>query len=105
MVLIYYSPYNYYKPDSIKKNPINAIGHKDFDVDPYIDFGSGKGDRTSLEDRKNVPINSLMNSDYIFGELPRKNDSHDSILGKGFNDKKIDKITHKATESFNNSSK
>jgi hypothetical protein len=36
---------------------------KGFDVDSYIDFGSGKGDTTSLEDRRKVPINSLVNSD------------------------------------------
>jgi len=36
---------------------------KGFDVNLYIDFGSGKGDKTDLEDRRKVPINSLVNSD------------------------------------------
>lgn len=41
--------YNYYSPTD------EGIKHKDYDVDPYIDFGSGKGDRTILGDRRDVP--------------------------------------------------
>ena len=29
---------------------------KGFDVNSYIDFGSGKGDTTNLEDRRSVPV-------------------------------------------------
>ena len=55
--------YNYYPPTDL-------LGHKDYDVDPYIDFGSGKGDKTSLNDRRNVPIADVFPTEVIFGELP-----------------------------------
>ena len=56
--------YNYYHPNN------QQIGHKDYDVDPYIDFGSGKGDITTLENRRSVPIKSVFPSEVLFGELP-----------------------------------
>lgn len=37
---------------------------------PYIDFGSGKGDITTLENRRSVPIKSVFPSEVLFGELP-----------------------------------
>ena len=64
--------YNYYSPTD------EGIGHKDYDVDPYIDFGSGKGDRTSLINRTSVPTSKKIfgieipagPSGILFGELP-----------------------------------
>lgn len=64
--------YNYYGPRQ------DGIGHKDYDVDPYIDFGSGLGDRTSLENRRSVPMSKKVfgidihvgPSEILFGELP-----------------------------------
>ena len=47
-----------------------SLGHKDYDVDPYIDFGSGKVDKTSLSDRRNVPIADVFPTEATFGELP-----------------------------------
>lgn len=65
--------YNYYGPRQ------DGIGHKDYDVvDPYIDFGNGLGDRTSLENRSSVPMSKKVfgidihvgPSKILFGELP-----------------------------------
>ncbi|WP_201597854.1 hypothetical protein [Psychrobacter vallis] len=50
---------------SIKRNL-----YKDYDVDLYIDFGSGKGDKTILNDRRNVPIADVLPTEVILGELP-----------------------------------
>ena len=70
--------YNYYIP--IKG--IRGIPHKDYDVDPYIDFGSGNSDRTTLNNRRNVPINDYVDSDTIFGELPPVLGMEGSIANK-----------------------
>lgn len=77
---------------------------KGFDVNSYIDFGSVKGDTTSLEDRRKVPINSLVNSDYVFGESPRKSNNQNSILGTDFNNN-IDNVIKKAIKKFDNAGK
>lgn len=42
----------------------------DYDVDPYIDFGSGKGETTSSENRCDVPTGGITSSEVVFGELP-----------------------------------
>ena len=42
--------YNYYAPRD------DGLKHLVYDVDPYIDFGSGKNDRTDLGDRRSVPV-------------------------------------------------
>lgn len=52
--------YNYYSPD-------NKTGHKIYDVDPYIDFGNGKGDSTNLSNRRNVILRApLFNTGITF---------------------------------------
>ncbi|UNU73956.1 hypothetical protein LU293_03405 [Moraxella nasovis] len=83
--------YNYYAPRTEK------IGHKDYDVDPYIDFGSGKGDITSLESRRNVPIRQIgsMPSKVIFGELPPILEVKGSIANNA-----TQNIVDKALDSF-----
>ena len=42
--------YNYYGPRQ------DGWKHIKYDVDPYIDFGNGLGDRTSLGNRRRVPV-------------------------------------------------
>ena len=46
--------YNYYSPTDAGWN------HLVYDVDPYIDFGSGKNDRTDLGDRRSVPVSKTI---------------------------------------------
>lgn len=86
--------YNYYPPT-------NALGHKDYDVDPYIDFGSGKGDKTDLEDRRGVPIvPGFVNTDVVFGEFPRGSKNSNSIMGDKYQNDRINKIIEKALDDF-----
>lgn len=87
--------YNYYGPKQ------DGLGHKRYDVDPYIDFGNGLGDITSLEDRKSVPMSKKVfgininvgPSKMIFGKLPSKT-SHPKTMG-------ANRITNNAERSFN----
>lgn len=58
--------YNYYGPKQ------DGIGHKDYDVDPWADFGSGNGDNTSYDIRHS-------GSGKVFGEFKLWDNKEDSI--------------------------
>lgn len=52
--------FNYYSPyDALFGLSILAIKHKDYDVDPYTDFGNSEYDKTAYELRHSGFINSL----------------------------------------------
>lgn len=67
-------PTSYYGPEQ------DGLGHKYYDVDPYIDFGNGLRDKTSLSNQQSVPMSKKVfgininvgPSKMIFGKLPSK---------------------------------
>nr|QJS05177.1 filamentous hemagglutinin family outer membrane protein [Psychrobacter sp.]QJS05354.1 filamentous hemagglutinin family outer membrane protein, adhesin HecA family [Psychrobacter sp.]QJS05435.1 filamentous hemagglutinin family outer membrane protein [Psychrobacter sp.] len=71
--------YNYYS--SVKGTPATStVGHIDYDVDPYIDFGSGKGDTTTISQRREIPVSRTLpyvkvstTAGKLFGELQDPN--------------------------------
>ena len=46
--------YNYYAPRE------DGLKHLVYDVDPYIDFGNGKNDKTNLGNRRSVPVSKTV---------------------------------------------
>ena len=88
--------FNYYA-NSDKYPGGNQIGHKDLDVDPWMDFGNGLGDRTTYWGRKR---NGIYSSDNVWDKT--KQFAIGEFFGefgdtttKGRNQRK------KATEEFN----
>ena len=55
--------FNYYPPGPITS--VASINHMDYDVDPWMDFGSGRGDNTTYDSRRN----NSGGLKYIFGEF------------------------------------
>ena len=45
------------------------ILHMDYDVDPWMDFGSGNGDNTTYDSRKNNSYYYFLNIGSAFGEF------------------------------------
>ena len=84
---------------------------KGFDVNPYIDFGSGKGDKTDLEDRRSVKVPltitvlgitiPLDSAQRFFEKLPRTGTNDNSIMGNAFHDQKEKQISDKVLKKFN----
>ncbi|UXZ04802.1 hemagglutinin repeat-containing protein [Moraxella nasicaprae] len=88
--------FNYYAPS-------DASGHKLYDVDPYTNFGNGKGDKTTLSNRKNVMLRlpvpytnytvPIGTSGFWTGNLPGKT-TNPKTMG-------ANRITNNAERSFN----
>ena len=68
-----YGTYNYYPADYNF-----GILHKDYDVDPWADFGNGNGDNTTYETRRQDMISE------IFGEFKFWDNRENAI--KNFNE-------------------
>lgn len=66
--------YNYYGPRQ------DGWKHIIYDVDPYIDFGSGLGDRTSLDNRRGVPATIKGINIGVSGTYMGKLKDHQSTL-------------------------
>ncbi|SIS10664.1 hypothetical protein SAMN02745664_1443, partial [Moraxella cuniculi DSM 21768] len=81
--------YNYYGPKQ------DGLGHKRYDVDPYIDFGNGLGDETGLGNRRSVPAILHLNSGKIFGKLPMPTNNPKTLRANRVINQKI-KIAHDA---------
>lgn len=56
--------FNYYPPGASKVS-VASMHHMDYDVDPWMDFGSGRGDNTTYDSRRN----NSGGLKYIFGEF------------------------------------
>ena len=56
--------FNYYPPGASKVS-VASMHHMDYDVDPWMDFGSGRGDNTTYDSRRN----NSGDLKYIFGEF------------------------------------
>lgn len=78
-------------------------------MDPYIDFGNGLGDKTSLSNRQSVPMSKKVfgininvgPSTMIFGKLPSKT-SHPKAMGAN---RIIGEKIRQAERKFNESQK
>ena len=88
--------FNYYAPSDVS-------GHKLYDVNPYTNFGNGKGDKTTLSNRKNVMLHlpvpytkytfPIGTSGFWTGDLPGKT-TNPKTMG-------ANRITNNAERSFN----